>query len=62
LSDWQNLRGILRESGRRHLRHRGLNWILHKRKAAVIPDQPKTDRAILSATAQHHAHNTRTEG
>ena len=24
---------ILRESGRRHLRPRGLNWILHKRKA-----------------------------
>jgi len=33
LGDRQNLQVILRESGRRHLRPRGLNWILHKRKA-----------------------------
>jgi hypothetical protein len=32
LGERQNLRVILRESGRRHLLHRGLNWILHKRK------------------------------
>lgn len=58
LINWQNLGIVLRQRRCWHLRHRGFDWVLYKRDAAVILDGPQASGAILPAATQHDTHYT----